>query len=69
MWIQPREGVIERFALSDDRLGDQRAEGKFEVERKGTEGFRFLSKKDARPFAEESERKEVRGYRSGCTSV
>lgn len=39
------------------------------MERKGTEGFRFSSKKDARPFAEESERKEVRAYRSGCTRV
>lgn len=47
MQMQLREGMIERVDLSDDRLEDPRAEGSFEVERKGIEGFQFSPKKDA----------------------
>lgn len=72
MWIERKEqererdsdsakkGIIERLDLSDERLGDQMAEGKFGVERKGTGGYHFSPKKDAWWFAEEkSHRKET----------
>lgn len=56
--FQPK--IIERLDLSDERLGDQMAEGKFGVERKGTGGYHFSPKKDAWWFAEEkSHRKET----------
>lgn len=53
------EETVERLDLSDERLGDQRAERTFGVERKGIAGFHFSPEKDTRQFAEESDKKET----------